>query len=70
VNLPEGRRGEDRWNQCLDALTAAAHCIGRCEWTAGPGPAADVDRAAKKHVSVGHPTAVVAELGGPKAGAA
>ena len=43
------------------ALTATASCTG-CEWTAGPGPAADVDRAAEKHVGRGHSTAVAAEL--------
>ena len=44
-------------------LTATAHCNG-CDWTEGPGTAAAVDRAADKHVSVGHPTATIAELGG------
>ena len=47
-------------------LIATASCNG-CEWTAGPGSMADVDDAAEKHVSVGHPTAVIAE---PEAGAA
>ena len=47
-------------------LTATADCNG-CEWTAGPGDAASVDRAAEKHVRVGHSTAVIAE---PEAGAA
>ena len=42
-------------------LTATAHC-GGCDWTAGPGTPATVDRAAEKHGSVGHPTATVAEL--------
>lgn len=44
---------------------AGAHCIGRCDWTAGPGPAADVDRAAEKHTkTTGHPTSTLATLGG------
>ena len=47
-------------------LTATADC-GGCDWTAGPGDAASVDRAAEKHVRVGHSTAVIAE---PEAGAA
>ena len=34
-----------------------ARCIGRCDWTAGPGPAADTDKAADKHTrTTGHPT--------------
>lgn len=43
-------------------LTATAHCI-RCDWTAGPGPAAEVDKAAKGHTEKPpkHPTATVAE---------
>jgi hypothetical protein len=45
-------------------LEASAHCIGSCGWTAGPGPAGDVDRAAEKHVRTGHPTATVAGLRG------
>ena len=44
-------------------LVATASCTG-CEWTAGPGSAADVDRAAETHTGVGHSTAVSAELGG------
>ena len=45
------------------ALTATAHCIGACEWTAGPGPAGDIDAAAEKHTKKPpkHPTAIVAE---------
>lgn len=43
----------------MTRLTAAAHCL-RCDWTAGPGPAADIDRAADKHTRGGHPTAVTA----------
>ena len=43
-------------------LTATARC-GGCEWTEGPGTAAAVDKAADKHVSVGHPTATIAEPG-------
>ena len=42
-------------------LIATASCAG-CEWTAGPGSMADVDRAADKHVARGHSTAVSAEL--------
>lgn len=42
-------------------LTATAHCLSGCGWTAGPGPAAEVDRAAEKHVRSGHPTVTAAE---------
>ena len=38
--------------------TTDAHCLG-CDWTAGPGPAADIDRAAEKHTAKGHPTATI-----------
>ena len=48
-------------------LVATAHCTAPCERTAGPGPAAAVDRAAEKHVGVGHPTAVIAEPEGSAA---
>ncbi len=43
-------------------VTVTAHCIGReCEWTAGPGGQADVDRAAEKHTrTTRHPTATLA----------
>ncbi len=44
-------------------LIATATC-GGCEWTAGPGSMADVDRASDRHVARGHSTAVSAELGG------
>ena len=49
-------------------LTATAHCIGSCEWTAGPGSAREVDKAAENHSTKPpeHPTATVAE---PKAAA-
>ena len=47
-------------------LTATADC-GGCDWTAGPGTGDDVDKAAEKHVRVGHPTVTIAE---PEAGAA
>ena len=41
-------------------MTATAHCIGRCDWTA-TGPAADVDKAADKHTrTTSHPTATIA----------
>lgn len=43
----------------LITMTAAAHCTGRCGWTAGPGPASDIDRAADKHTRDGHPTATI-----------
>lgn len=49
-----------RSSQGAVTLTATAHCH-RCDWTAGPGNPAVVDKAAEKHVAVGHPTAVVAE---------
>ena len=39
-------------------MTATAHCLG-CDWTAGPEPAGDTDRAAGKHTAPGHPTATV-----------
>jgi len=42
------------------AVTARAHCIGSCGWTAGPGAWAAVDRAAERHVRGGHATATVA----------
>jgi hypothetical protein len=45
-------------------LVATARCIAPCEWTAGPGTASDVDRAAEKHVGVGHSTITIAEPGG------
>ena len=45
------------------AVSAGAHC-GGCDWTAGPGDQADVDKAADKHVRAGHPTTTVVE---PKA---
>ena len=38
-------------------MTAEAHCH-RCDWTA-TGTPADVDKAADKHTSPGHPTATV-----------
>ena len=49
-----------------EALTATAHCIGRCDWTAGPGAAGDVDRAAARHTEKPpkHPSVVIAEPGG------
>ena len=40
------------------STTTGAHCLG-CDWTEGPGPVADVDRAAEKHTAKGHPTATV-----------
>jgi hypothetical protein len=43
-------------------MTATARCHG-CDWTAGPGPAADIDRAAQKHTRQGHPTATCATPG-------
>lgn len=49
-------------------LTATARCQG-CDWTAGPGPQADVDKAAEKHTRKGHPTAVVAEPAGMRGAA-
>ena len=39
-------------------MITTAHCI-RCDWTAGPGPIADIDRTAEKHTSKGHPTATI-----------
>ena len=41
-------------------VTVTAHCIGQCDWTAGPGDPAAVDRAAEKHTKGGHATGVVA----------
>ena len=42
----------------MRALVSTATC-SRCEWTAGPGDPADVDRAAEKHTNAArHPTAV------------
>ncbi len=41
-------------------LTATAHCIGRCDWSAS-GDLASVDRAAEKHTgTTRHPTATLA----------
>ena len=40
------------------AVTATAHCLG-CDWTAGPGSQADIDRQAERHTKAGHPTATV-----------
>lgn len=48
-------------------MTATARCIGRCEWTAGPGPWPDIDRAADKHTRTGHPTATTATPAAVKA---
>ena len=45
-------------------MTATARCL-RCDWTAGPGPWAAVDRAADKHTRAGHPTATIATPGVP-----
>lgn len=44
-------------------LTATADCLGRCDWTAGPGGPAEVDKLAEKHTKagLGHPTNVVSE---------
>jgi hypothetical protein len=36
-------------------VTATASCP-ICDWTAGPGEWADVDRAAERHTRTGHPT--------------
>jgi hypothetical protein len=45
----------------LVTVTMTAHCQ-RCDWTAGPGTMADVDRAADKHTrTTGHPTATKGE---------
>jgi hypothetical protein len=45
-------------------ITVTAHCIGRCEWTAGPGDWADVDKAAEAHTrTTRHPTATEARPG-------
>jgi hypothetical protein len=42
------------------ALTASAHCIGRCDWSASGDPAS-VDKAAEKHTrTTRHPTATLA----------
>jgi hypothetical protein len=42
-------------------VTASAHCIGSCDWSAGPGTQAEVDEAAEVHTrKAGHPTATVA----------
>lgn len=47
----------------MTGLTATAHCIRGCDWTAGPGPAAEVDKAAARHSEKPpkHPTATVTE---------
>lgn len=54
----------------MNGLAATAHCIGRCDWTAGPGDAAEVDKAAEKHAGkpLKHPTATVAEPAGTQGG--
>lgn len=51
------------------ALSATATCLGRCDWTAGPGDPGEVDKAARAHTEKPpkHPTntvSVVAEIGG------
>ncbi len=43
-------------------MTATAQCL-RCDWTAGPAPAAGADRQAAKHTRKGHPTITCAEPG-------
>lgn len=41
-------------------LTATAHCIGRCDWSAS-GDLGSVDKAAEKHTrTTRHPTATLA----------
>ena len=41
-------------------VVAVAHCVGRCEWTAGPGEWAATDRAAEQHTrQAKHPTATM-----------
>lgn len=42
-------------------LTATADCLGRCDWTAGPGDPAEVDKAAERHTTKPpkHPTNTV-----------
>jgi hypothetical protein len=40
-------------------VTVTAHCL-RCDWTAGPGDMAAVDRGAEKHTRAGHATATAA----------
>ena len=46
-------------------VTATAHCIGRCGWTAGPGDPAAVDRQAERHTkATGHPTGTVCRRAG------
>ena len=41
-------------------LTASAHCIGRCDWSAS-GDLASVDKQAEKHTkATGHPTGTAA----------
>ena len=45
-------------------MTATAHCVRGCDWTAA-GPWADVDKAADKHTrTTGHPTATNATPAG------
>ncbi len=43
----------------IGTVTASAHCL-RCDWTAGPGTMAEVDKAAERHTKSGHPTATAA----------
>ena len=44
----------------MTAITVTARCHG-CDWTAGPAPWPDVDKAAEKHTATGHPTVTMAE---------
>lgn len=46
------------------ALTATATCLGGCDWTAGPGDPAEVDKLAERHTTKPpkHPTNVVSEV--------
>ena len=50
----------------MTGLTTTAHCIRDCGWTAGPGPMAEVDKAAARHTEKPpkHATATVAEPAG------
>ena len=46
------------------ALTATARCLRGCDWTAGPGDPAEIDKAAERHTTRApkHPTNLMSEV--------
>jgi len=46
----------------MTAMVATAHCIGRCDWSAGPGAMDAIDKLAEKHTkTTKHPTVTIGE---------